>query len=147
MPKLIKSDPTAAEWFDCPEVGFDEDSGKAVRLRVRSSFYPPFRLELQQTMMRLRRQYPGEEPIPPRIVDRENGRLYAKHLLVDWENVDDDGGKPLPFDAAIAAELAMDAEHARFRDAIFDCARIVGQRRNDQTKTIAGNLPPASDGS
>lgn len=79
-------------WVDIPEVpGF--------RLRVRGSAYSPFQTELRIVRARLFRKYPGKTPVPPELEAVENGRLYAKHLLLEWDGLEE----------AYAPELAMQA--------------------------------------
>ena len=127
------------EWNDAPELGADEATGKPIRFLTRSIHYPPFKLDLRHTQLRLARKF-GDD-VPPDEEDRENGRLYATHLLLGWEGIEDE------FTQAVALAALTDVAQRDLREAVVACARVVGKRRAKQAAAIAGNSPPASDGS
>lgn len=137
--KQIKSDRKAeieGEWIEAPEVGFKDD-GSPVRLLVRSLHYPPYKLDLMQTRLRLQRKYPGDKMVPPDEEDRENGRIYSQHLLLGWDGIAEQ------YTPELARETLMDPQQRILRDAVPACARLVGQRRSEQTETLVGNSKPA----
>lgn len=139
----LKSDrdrETGGEWVDCPELGFDEETGAPIALKVRSIHYPPFKLDMQQTRLRLARQFPGDQIIPPEVEDRENGRMYARHLLLDWRHIEP------ALTPELAFETLTDPDHRPLREAVVAAARSVGTKRSEQVKAIEGNSEQPSTG-
>ena len=136
----LKSDPNAEEWIDCPELGINEATGEPVALLVRSLDYPAFKVDLQETRLRLLRRYPGGKATPPAEEDRENGRLYAKHLLRGWRGIEDQ------FSPELAFSVLTDPAHRDLRNAVAAAAGQVALRRAVQTEAVAGNSKRASRG-
>jgi len=139
----LKSDRRAendGEWVECPELGIDDETKKPVRLKVRSFNYAPYRIAVGQTNQRLAREYPGNKLVPPDVRDVASGRNAAAHLLLDWEGIDP------KYTPEIAEEALTDVAHRDLRDAVLAAAMVVGTRRVEQAKALAGNSPPGSDG-
>jgi hypothetical protein len=68
------------DWVDIPDL-------PGVRLKVRSFHYGPYRMARDLLNQRLVKKY-GRAPAPSDEVAREYGRLYADHLLLDWDGFD-----------------------------------------------------------
>lgn len=49
-------------------------------------------------------------------------KIAAKHLLLDWENMEDDTGTNVPYSSAKALEYLSDPEMADFRELVFSLA-------------------------
>jgi hypothetical protein len=130
---------TEGEWNEVPELGFKDD-GSSIRLLTRGLHYPPYKMDLMQTRLRLQRKYPGDQMVPPDVEDRENGRIYATHLLLGWDGIEEE------YSAELALEVLRDPSQRLLRDAVVSCARIVGNARTEQKDTVAGNSVPASTG-
>jgi hypothetical protein len=125
------------EWVEAPELPFDEETGEPVRLLVRSVHYPAYKQELAEVQLRLARQYPGFQAIPPEVEAIENGRLRAKHLLLGWNLAEE-------FSPELAMSVLTDPEYRPLSEATIAAARIVGTRRQAQQRAIEGNSKPAS---
>ena len=66
-------------------------------------------------------------------------KLAAQHLLLDWENVDDDDGKPLAFDRAYVMKLAEDPAYTLMFDDIVIMANEQEAYRQQAVEDAAGN--------
>lgn len=74
---------TEGDWVEIPDV-------PGVRLRVRSLNAPAFRVARDQALQRLAAKYPrGGGVEAEEEVFRLHGRLYAEHILLDWEGLDE----------------------------------------------------------
>lgn len=60
-----------------------------VKLRVRGFGYGPYQMAKSQIESRWVRRY-GREAVPPEVAYRDNGRLYADHILLGWEGFDEE---------------------------------------------------------
>lgn len=75
---------------------------EGVKLGVRSLEYPPYKIELDQLVQRYARRYKGK-PVPPDVRDSDVGGLLAKHILFDWEGIQQ------PYSKEYAKEFLADA--------------------------------------
>lgn len=69
------------DWVDIPDL-------PGVRLKVRAFSYGPYQIAKGLIEQKWARKY-GKDPVPPDVSERENGRLYAEHILLDWEGFDE----------------------------------------------------------
>jgi hypothetical protein len=96
------------DWVDFPD-------WPGVAFKVSSLLLPAYRVERDLLGQRLARQYKGK-PIPPDVMTREVGKLYAKHILHDWRGFDE------PYEKGHAAELLADPEYRAIVGAVEFCA-------------------------
>lgn len=68
---------------------------------------------------------------------RITGEILHEVILIDWEGVLDDKGKPLPFDAELAAKLCTDPDWIEFANAVAWAANVVDN--GGDVEEIAGN--------
>lgn len=122
------------EWQDSSEF-------PGVQYLLRSVHYPPYTIERDMELAKLGRKY-GKQGPPDHVVKSLLGRLFAKHLLLDWRGFDD-----APYTKTMVAELLPKRDARKIVEDISYCAGRVGQGEIDQIEEIAGNSPNASDGS
>lgn len=99
-------------WVRLP--GADDDEA---RLKVRPETYGPYRraitriVEKNNAMGRFSRRQ-GSTLGDPVQFDIERGRAIAKHLLVNWEGLEDENNQPLPYSQETAERILTD--HDRY---------------------------------
>lgn len=88
-----------AAWIDLPELG----RGARVECRFAGDSNPAY----LNARLNLARGRPAvADPMEAIRLDREDDReVFPKAVMVRWENVNDDKGKPVEFNRANAAEL------------------------------------------
>lgn len=111
----MKTDPAKVEagmWIgDIPDMG-------DLKLKVRPIGNPDY----QRLYGRLVDATPRQHK-PGGVVDFEtrqqiSARTLAETVLLGWEGLEDDDGKPLPYTADKAKELLSDPNLSAFRDAV-----------------------------
>lgn len=120
------------DWVDIPEL-------PGVRLKVRGNNYAPYQMAKSVVEARWARRY-AREPVPPDILLRENGRLYAEHILVDWEGFD------VPYDAGLARETLLDPGFRTLHEHIRYAMQQVSETDAVFVEDTARNLSPSSSG-
>lgn len=114
------------EWagFD-PEKPWEITKTPGLSFHVRSLNAPEYRTARQALLEELERRKKAyaDNVIPSDVIEAEEGRLLAEHILLGWEG----------FDEAYSADLARTqlAEPAArtLRDMVTFCASRVGKRR------------------
>jgi hypothetical protein len=104
----LKADPVRdqeGDWIDIPDL-FDPEAKKCARLKVRSLDFAPYTIARGLLQQKFARKY-GRRPVPPNILTTEYGRLYADHILLDWEGFDE------PYSADLARERLTDYAYRR----------------------------------
>lgn len=90
-----------------------------------------------------RRMRAGEMPLEE--IAKIETRLIAEHVLVGWENVDDEAGKPQPYTVDAGVEALT--KFPRLRDFVLDEARDFDNYRAEEEEDALGNSLAASSGS
>jgi hypothetical protein len=125
---------------DIPEV-------QGLRLKVRGSNNADWR-RLQAKLMDA---VPRKKKLGGRIDPDEQDRILSSCLLstclLDWDGLEDDDGKPLPYSKTMAQKLLTEPEYRRFRDSVLWAASIVAENLTVEQEEIAGNLLTLSAGS
>lgn len=132
----VKIDATKFEhgaWVDnIPEMG-------NLRLKVRGINNASWR-RLQATMIAA---VPRAKKIGGRIDPEEQDRITAtclrKACLLDWENLENDDGAPIPYSDEVAGKLLTDPATQRFRDAVSWAANTVADEDAEAVKGTVGN--------
>lgn len=129
------------EWIEFPE-HMDPDTGEVPALKVRGVGYGPFQLANSIVVGRWQRRYVSkEEPIPSEIAHRDNGQLYADHILLDWR------GFAETYDPDFAREWLADPESRPLHDMIRQAMVRVGRVQAEYVKDAAKNFARSSGGS
>lgn len=135
----IKAD-TAREndgdWVSVPDL-------PGVRLKVRSLEYSPYRMARDLLVQKFARKY-GRRPVPPEVTTAEFGKLYATHILLDWEGVADDSGVAIKLTREVAIEYLTDPEFRRLTAAVEWAASMVAETEADFTEDSSKNSAPPS---
>jgi hypothetical protein len=125
---------------DIPEV-------QGLRLKVRGSNNVDWR-RLQAKLMDA---VPRKKKLGGRLDPDEQDRIISSCLLsaclLDWDGLEDDDGKPLPYSKAMAQKLLTEPQYRRFRDSVVWAASIVAENLTIDQEEIAGNLLTLSAGS
>jgi hypothetical protein len=99
---------------------------------------------------RLIETLPRKKRLAGRIDTDEQDRIQSTCLmntcLVDWDGLETDDGKPIPYDKDMARKLLFEPEYRKFRDGVVWAANIVAEQTADDQKEILGNLSKRSDG-
>jgi hypothetical protein len=66
-------------------------------------------------------------------------RLVAKHCLLDWDGVDDDDGKPVPYDPKLALTLMTEPQYLPFQQGVFYAVGVVDSGDLEFVEETAGN--------
>lgn len=125
------------DWVDVPDL-------PGLRLKVRGAGYGPYQMAKSIVEGRWGRRY-GKDPVPIEVMLRENGRLYAEHILVDWDGFVDDAEAPVP--VAQAAEILTDPAYRPLHEHIRYAMQRVGDTEAEFVETASGNSASSSGGS
>ncbi|HEY4136495.1 MAG TPA: hypothetical protein VGO34_14920 [Alphaproteobacteria bacterium] len=103
---------TEGQWQDVPDL-------PGVRFRVRSFNYGPYQAAKSMVEARWARKY-GREPVPMNESLIENGKLYAKHILLEWDGLDQ------PYSPDLALQLFTDPAYRQMQEHLRYAASRVG---------------------
>jgi hypothetical protein len=56
----------------------------------------------------------GKDPVPQEVQDRDNGKLYAEHILIDWDGFDEPYSKDLALETLTDPAFRELAAHVRY---------------------------------
>lgn len=91
-----------------------------VSFKVSSLHVPGFQRAQELLTMRLARKYKGE-PVPAAVRAKELGRLYAEHILHDWQGLDEEYSKER------ALEVLSDPSYRQLTAEVLACAARMGE--------------------
>lgn len=86
-----------------------------VRFNVSSLHLPAYTTDRDLLFQRLARKYPGQ-PVPEQERTVELGKLYAQHLLHDWDGLD------VAYAPEVAKQTLSDPEYRNVISAVQWCA-------------------------
>lgn len=66
-------------------------------------------------------------------------RALAKHVLVDWKNIEDDDGSPIPYSQEKAEEILANPEYRDLLDFVMATAQDRERYRVEVDEAIEGN--------
>lgn len=120
-------------WIDdLPDLG-------DIRVLVRGLNNPDYR-RLQQKMVRaLPPNKRRNGAVDPQEMDRITGVCLARHALLDWQNVEDDGGNALPYSKEQAEEFMSNPDYRKFRDGVFIAASQVEEEDEEDNEATEKN--------
>lgn len=125
------------DWVDIPEL-------PGLRLKVRGAAFGPYQAAKSIVEGKWVRKF-GRKPVPVEMALEENGRLYAQHIVVDWDGLVDDDGAPVPVNQAgdILTDPAFRELHEHIRYAMGEVSRTEAEFVEDAGKnsgrSSAGN--------
>lgn len=125
------------DWVQLTEL-MDPRTQEIPEFRVRGINYGPFQIARSNLVTKMIRRY-GTRPVPPEESHRDEGRLIAQHILLDWRHADP------PYDSALAEEMLTDPAHP-LQDYIRRCAAEVAEVEAEFTVGAMGNSVRSSDG-
>ncbi len=119
---------------------------EGLKLKVRGSNNADWR----RLQSRLIEAVPRKKRIGGRLDPDEQDRIMSSCLLncclLDWEGLEDDDGKPLPYSKPMAQKLLYEAQYRRFRDGVVWAASIVADNLGADQDDTSGNLLTLSGG-
>lgn len=90
------------------------------RFAVSSLHMPAYQTALEIMTMRLQRKYKSA-PVPPEVRVKENGKLYAEHILHGWEGLDE------PYTPDLALQCLTDPAYRPLITEVINCALRLGE--------------------
>ncbi|MCB1499710.1 MAG: hypothetical protein KDK07_07945 [Bauldia sp.] len=96
-----------------------------IELKVRGTNNPEFRRRQQAMYRALPPAKRNKGVIDPVEQDRILGVCLLDHCLLDWRNVEDETGAPIPFSRAAAEPFLTDPDYSTFRDGVLTAASSV----------------------
>lgn len=131
--KDMKKDAAGIWVGDIPEM---ED----LRLKVRPSNNADFRHLYSQLVASIPRQFKRGGVVTDRAKkDEILARCLADTVLLDWENYDDDDGKPIPCTPEIVKPMLLDPKYSALRDAVAWAAEVAEADIMGAAEEAAGN--------
>ena len=120
---------------------------EGLRLKVRGSNNADWR----RLQARLMDAVPRKKKIGGRLDPDEQDRIMSSCILscclLDWDGLEDDNGKPIPYSKEMAKKLLTEPQYRRFRDGVVWAASIVAENTVVEQEETAGNLLKLSAGS
>jgi hypothetical protein len=112
---------------------------EGLRLKVRGAN----NVDWRRLQSRLLNAVPRKKRLGGQLDPDEQDRITATCLLnaclMDWDGLEGDDGKPLPYSKEWASKLIMEPEYRRFRDAVIWAATMVGEENNLDHEDAMGN--------
>lgn len=71
--------------------------------------------------------------------DRITSALLLETVLIDWDGIEDETGKAIPYDKGLARDLLTKPENRKFRDAVLYAASLVGEQQAEDEAQDAKN--------
>lgn len=110
---------------------------EGVRLRTKGAGNKVWR-RLSDQLIRSLPRAKKVDGISPEDQDRINALLLRDAALMDWEGIEAEDGKPLPYSKDKANELLTKPEFVKFRDGAMWAANVVAERRKEEVDADAG---------
>jgi hypothetical protein len=118
-----------------------------LRLKVRGSFNADWR-KLQQKLLD---NIPRKKRMGGRTDLDEQEAIMTKCLLncclLDWEGLEDESGKAIPYSKEFAQKLLSEPQYRRFRESVAWAANMVAEIKDEDQREAVGNLVKLSTGS
>lgn len=119
---------------------------EGLRLKVRGSNNADWR----RLQSRLIEAVPRKKRLGGRLDPDEQDKIMSSCLLncclLDWDGLEDDDNKPLPFSKAMAQKLITEPQYRRFRDGVVWASSIVAENLAVDQDDTSGNLLTLSAG-
>ncbi len=105
------------EWQEYKEPAWPE----AIKLKVRALTYQPYQADLSDALRKAAAKTDAGGKVEPEEAARITGELLAKHILIDWSNIDE------PYSAETAISALCDIEDRKFAAIVTECASRVSR--------------------
>lgn len=126
--KSVKTDLKAereGDWVPYP-------AWPGVKFKVKSLYSPEFQRERGLLLRKLAKKY-GDDPVPADEMTQEMGTLYADHILLGWEEIDE------AYSPEQASKMLPDPEWRLLYAAVQYCADRVGTSEAEFIRADAKN--------
>lgn len=117
-----------------------------LRLKVRGSNNKDWRKLTSKLLEAVPRKRRLGNRLDPEDTDHITNMCLLNTSLLDWEGLEDDDGKEIPYSRDVAHKLCTDPDFRRFRDAVAWAANLVGEQNEEDVKDASGNLVKFSVG-
>lgn len=118
----------------------DLDGMGDLRLKVRGISTPSvMATKAAKERAALKKDRTRDGKLTPEAENRIWGEVMAEVILLDWDGVNDEKGKPLPYDQKLAFELCTHPEWAMFAVAVVEAAGRVDAENTGKIEEVAGN--------
>lgn len=91
---------------------------EGLRIRIARAGHPKCKEMSTRLLRKVHKLYHGAEREEETI--RANKKVIAKHILVDWENLDDEDGKPIEYSSEKAYEILNNPEYEDFYKLVLE---------------------------
>lgn len=120
---------------------------EGLRLKVRGSNNRDWRRLQQKLIQAVPRKRRMSGNLDPEDTDRITNLCMLNTSLLDWDGLDGDDDKPLPYSREAAEKLLTDPDYRRFREAAVWAANWIGEQSEEDVEQDSGNLLRLSPGS
>jgi hypothetical protein len=110
-----------------------------LRLRVRGANNKDWRRIQSKLIEGVPRKKRVGGRMDPDEQDRITAILLRETCLLDWDGLEDDDGKPLPYSKEMAGKLLSDPQYAKFREGVMWAASIVAEQTEAEVEDDAKN--------
>ena len=117
------------EWQEYKEQAWPE----AIKLKVRALTYQPYQAALSEELRKAAARVDAGGKVEPDEAARITGELLAKHILLDWENIDE------AYSVEAATEALCDISDRKFAAIVTECASRVSRIEANFDGTSAKN--------
>lgn len=128
------------EWWAIPELG-------DMQVRVRGLFNKDYRRVMADKREVALRRLPMGSVLPSEEAERILAECLHETVLLDWKGLDDEDGKPIPYDSDLASMMLTDPDFVKFRNAVSRVAGMLSDGMKSELERDEGNSLPASGGS
>lgn len=126
----------------------DLPQGDDIELLVRGFTYEPYAAAVSLAVSKVgpegRREGRPDGAILPHVQDKITGRAMAEHLVLDWRNINDDAGQPIPFDIEKALLWLTHPDYRPFNALASMACQEVERIGSTRVKAVEGNSSHAS---
>lgn len=120
-------------WIDnIPDMG-------DLRLKVRPIGNPDYRRVYSQLFKAVPRSQKRGGEVDFDVSQQITARALADTVLLDWDGIEDDNGKPLPYSPETAKKLLLDPELTAFRDAVAWAGNVAADEATGNAEEDAKN--------
>lgn len=128
------------DWIDIPDL-------PGVSLKVRGGAYGPFQAAKSIVDQRFARKWLAKgDPVPQDIAYKENGKLYADHILLGWAGFDEEFSPGRAYEALTDPAMRAMHDHVRYamtRVAETEAEFVEDAGKNSLRSSAGGSKVPA----
>ena len=121
------------------------DFSLGIRLKIARARNPAYR-ELMNKLVEPNRQDIRDDEVDAEVLLEILKEVRSKTILLDWENIDDAEGNPIPYSSGKALEFFKDPELKDFYTFVFVTSENMENYKKDLVKGSEKNLSKSSSG-